>query len=146
MLLDLLGAADPFPQITSSYGHGTTDLFQNLPDIGQTSEIHKHNGHNSHQNIYLENNLRRLSTLRSIPNIFRQGSSFALVEDDHVPFMKRGVPIMHLITVPFPRVWHTPADNESALNYDVIFNLATVCRVFVAKYLGIHPLGVEGAG
>lgn len=29
------------------------------------------------------------------------------IEDDHLPFMKAGVPIVHLIAVPFPSVWHT---------------------------------------
>lgn len=29
------------------------------------------------------------------------------IEDDHVPFVKNGVPVVHLISVPFPRVWHT---------------------------------------
>lgn len=29
------------------------------------------------------------------------------VEDDHLPFLAKGVPIMHLIPLPFPRVWHT---------------------------------------
>ena len=29
------------------------------------------------------------------------------IEDDHIPFLKLGVPIVHMITVPFPRVWHT---------------------------------------
>lgn len=48
-----------------------------------------------------------------------------------------GVPIMHLISVPFPRVWHTPADNEKALDYDTIENLNHVVRVFVARYLGV---------
>lgn len=29
------------------------------------------------------------------------------IEDDHVPFMKKGVSILHIIAYPFPRVWHT---------------------------------------
>jgi len=29
------------------------------------------------------------------------------IEDDHLPFLREGVPIVHLISVPFPRVWHT---------------------------------------
>lgn len=33
MLLDLLGT--PNPRITSTYGHGTTELFQELPKIGK---------------------------------------------------------------------------------------------------------------
>jgi len=29
------------------------------------------------------------------------------IEDDHIPFLKKGVPVVHLISVPFPKVWHT---------------------------------------
>jgi glutaminyl-peptide cyclotransferase len=29
------------------------------------------------------------------------------IEDDHVPFVKRGVSTLHVISNPFPRVWHT---------------------------------------
>lgn len=29
------------------------------------------------------------------------------IEDDHLPFMRAGVPIVHMIAVPFPSVWHT---------------------------------------
>lgn len=31
------------------------------------------------------------------------------IEDDHLPFLEKGVPVVHLITMPFPRVWHTLA-------------------------------------
>lgn len=29
------------------------------------------------------------------------------VEDDHIPFMRLSVDILHVIANPFPRVWHT---------------------------------------
>lgn len=29
------------------------------------------------------------------------------VEDDHVPFLRMGVDVLHVIANPFPRVWHT---------------------------------------
>lgn len=29
------------------------------------------------------------------------------IEDDHIPFLAKGVPVVHLISVPFPKVWHT---------------------------------------
>jgi len=32
--------------------------------------------------------------------------SFGSIGDDHVPFLKRGVSILHLISNPFPSVWH----------------------------------------
>lgn len=35
-------------------------------------------------------------------------SGFAgTVGDDHEPFLHKGVPVVHMITVPFPHVWHT---------------------------------------
>ena len=33
--------------------------------------------------------------------------SFGGIEDDHIPFLRLGVPILHVISNPFPRVWHT---------------------------------------
>jgi len=29
------------------------------------------------------------------------------IEDDHVPFLHKGVSVLHLIATPFPSVWHT---------------------------------------
>ena len=29
------------------------------------------------------------------------------IGDDHVPFVKRGVSVLHIISNPFPSVWHT---------------------------------------
>ncbi|KAK0413803.1 hypothetical protein QR680_007001 [Steinernema hermaphroditum] len=117
MLLDLIGASNP--RFTSTVGHGTTNLFQDLPKI--------------------ETKLKELGCMKHIPKMFYPGTSWAAVEDDHIPFMRKGVPIMHLISVPFPSVWHTARDNESILDYNTIENVASVVRLFVAKYLGIAP-------
>jgi hypothetical protein len=72
--------------------------------------------------------------------IFRDGSPTmhaSAIQDDHVPFMKRGVPICHLIAVPFPAVWHTQRDNRDALDMDSITDLALIFRILVAEYLGL---------
>lgn len=34
-------------------------------------------------------------------------SSWGGIEDDHLPFLERGVNILHIIASPFPTVWHT---------------------------------------
>jgi len=47
------------------------------------------------------------------------------------------VPIVHLISYPFPSVWHTAADNENVLNYPTINNVNKILRVFVAEYLNL---------
>jgi len=45
------------------------------------------------------------------------------------------VPILHMISYPFPSVWHTAADNEAALSYPTINNINKILRVFVVEYL-----------
>lgn len=57
------------------------------------------------------------------------------IQDDHVPFMTRGVPVVHLISYPFPDVWHTQDDNETALDFTTISNIGAILRVFVADCL-----------
>lgn len=59
------------------------------------------------------------------------------IQDDHIPFLKKGVPILHLISYPFPSVWHKVTDNELALNYTTIDRMAKILRVFVVEYLHI---------
>ncbi|CAI4227242.1 unnamed protein product [Auanema sp. JU1783] len=118
MLLDLLGAKNPV--ISNGVGLGATDLFRQLSTI--------------------ELELKQMRCLGSVRNVFNPNLSGNVVEDDHVPFMKRGVPILHLITVPFPQVWHTARDNGDILDYPTIDHLTAIIRVFVAKYLGIAPL------
>lgn len=34
-------------------------------------------------------------------------SNFGYVGDDHLPFLRRGVSVLHIIAEPFPHVWHT---------------------------------------
>ncbi|KAI8816323.1 uncharacterized protein EV422DRAFT_546284 [Fimicolochytrium jonesii] len=59
------------------------------------------------------------------------------IEDDHVPFLKRGVPIVHVIPQVFPRVWHTLADSSEAIVPEIVADYALIFRVFVAEYLGL---------
>jgi hypothetical protein len=33
--------------------------------------------------------------------------NMAYMGDDHLPFLHRGVSVLHVIAEPFPRVWHT---------------------------------------
>ncbi|XP_038211880.1 glutaminyl-peptide cyclotransferase [Zerene cesonia] len=70
---------------------------------------------------------------------FKLASSNSFIEDDHVPFMRRDVDILHLIPNPFPSVWHTADDNINALDFNTIDNLNKILRVFVAEYLHVSP-------
>ncbi|MFH4979963.1 hypothetical protein AB6A40_006672 [Gnathostoma spinigerum] len=117
VLLDLLGERNP--RINNMYGYGTSNLFKNFEDI--------------------ENDLRSLNCTNKLPKIFFSEQSLEAAEDDHIPFLLRNVPVLHLISVPFPTVWHKISDNAAALHYPTIENLASIIRVFVAEYLAIKP-------
>lgn len=45
------------------------------------------------------------------------------------------VPILHLITFPFPPEWHTVKDNGDILDHAVITNLNKIFAAFIAEYL-----------
>lgn len=81
------------------------------------------------------------------------------IEDDHIPFMKKGVSVLHIIASPFPRVWHTikvslcctslhtftleclllSQDDASALDAETMRRWNMIMRVFMAEYLGLVP-------
>lgn len=87
----------------------------------------------------IEDKLKSSSQVRAVSNgpanMFVNNFRAAAVADDHVPFMKRSVPILHLIPQSFPGVWHTKYDDEARLNQRSILNFNKVMRVFVVEYL-----------
>ncbi|XP_047995096.1 glutaminyl-peptide cyclotransferase [Leguminivora glycinivorella] len=118
VLLDLLGAPDP---VFYSYFQSTEKWYVRLASAE-----------------------RRLAGLDQLAGYtkgsadqtyFRLSSSRSYVEDDHIPFLRRNVDCLHIIPSPFPDVWHTEADNGSALDYNTIENLNKIMRVFVTEYL-----------
>lgn len=117
VLLDLIGTANPK---FYSYFPDTYGLYSNIVDI--------------------ENRLNSLKLLETQPpegktNYFDSRSTLAFVEDDHVPFMKRGVPIVHVIPTPFPHVWHKETDNRDYVHHSTVDNLNKILRSFIAQYL-----------
>ncbi|XP_077319336.1 glutaminyl-peptide cyclotransferase-like protein isoform X1 [Lithobates pipiens] len=80
----------------------------------------------------LEKRLHRLNLLQSHPvenSYFHPELYYGSVEDDHIPFLRKGVPVLHVISTPFPEVWHTHDDTEEKLHRPTVANL---CRIFVA--------------
>ncbi|KAM4752070.1 glutaminyl-peptide cyclotransferase-like protein [Cyanocitta cristata] len=108
---------------------------------GPSPAIHSHFPHTHHwflRLVAIEQRLRHLGLLHAAPPappFFRLGPAPGPVEDDHVPFLQRGVPVLHLIPTPFPRVWHTPGDTEDNLHPPTVQDLAKVLVVFVAEFL-----------
>ncbi|KAH9955265.1 hypothetical protein BC827DRAFT_1379132 [Russula dissimulans] len=66
-------------------------------------------------------------------------TSLGYMGDDHVPFLHRGVSVLHVIADPFPRVWHTLGDDATALDLPTLRAWNLILRVFFAEYLGLRP-------
>lgn len=60
------------------------------------------------------------------------------VEDDHVPFMARGVDILHIITSPFPHVWHTINDDGEHLDMDTVEDWTMLTTAFAAEWMDLE--------
>ncbi|KAF8301111.1 hypothetical protein DL93DRAFT_2090838 [Clavulina sp. PMI_390] len=147
VLLDLLGAKDPL--VSSSY-HTTQWLFEAM--IDGESRLEK-------AGLGLKPSRKKKSTEDPTPrtkpqtnedvgraapakSFFRPVDSrhFGFIEDDHIPFLHRGVSVLHIITNPFPRVWHTIKDDASALHAPTMRKWNLIMRIFVAEYLGLVPV------
>lgn len=87
----------------------------------------------------IEDKLKASSSLKKVSNgpanIFMNQFRGSGVADDHIPFLRRSVPVLHLIPTSFPAVWHTKADDGQRLDQQAILNFNKVMRVFVVEYL-----------
>ena len=127
IILDLLGAPDA--HIPNTHPE-TFFIFERLVDI---------------QNRLSRSKLVSRTLQKRVLNphdggIFKEGQSHIgpeAIQDDHVPFYNLGVPVCHLIPVPFPSVWHTVDDNGSCIHEETVTDLAIIFRVFVVEYLGL---------
>ena len=59
------------------------------------------------------------------------------MEDDHIPFLRRGVPVLHVISVPFPPTWHTKDDDLAHVDRPTTMHLLGLARAFVAAYFDL---------
>ncbi|KAJ2615361.1 hypothetical protein H4S08_001261 [Coemansia sp. RSA 1365] len=112
VLLDLIGAAD---NAFVALQIPTSDMFTQLSKL----ELRLHDAG------YI--NRTYLNT--------RVPPGAAGVDDDHRPFVERDIPVLHLISVPFPKVWHKLNDNADELDPTVIADMSLIMRSFVASYL-----------
>lgn len=119
VLLDLIGA--PSPRFGNQFS-STTHWLSRLQSI--------------------EKRLHSMNQLVDHPNdvqYFWPNQPVGHVQDDHIPFLDKGVHILHLIPSPFPSVWHTFDDNEQNLDRSTIQNLNKILQVFVLEYLNARP-------
>ena len=60
-----------------------------------------------------------------------------MIGDDHVPFLARGVDVLHLIPSPFPPVWHKMSDDGEHLDMDTTEDWAVLVTAFAAEWMDL---------
>ncbi|CAF1257460.1 unnamed protein product [Rotaria magnacalcarata] len=118
ILLDLIG--DKSVQFQNFFDRTTGKYYNRLRDI--ESGLFRSYNNNAYKRTVFSADVR---------------GSF--IEDDHVPFLHLDVPILHLISVPFPSTWHRDTDNEANLDFPSITHLRNVMKIFVIEYLHLNP-------
>eukprot|EP01006_Ploeotia_vitrea_P064232 TRINITY_DN87340_c0_g1_i1.p1 TRINITY_DN87340_c0_g1~~TRINITY_DN87340_c0_g1_i1.p1 ORF type:complete len:421 (-),score=17.60 TRINITY_DN87340_c0_g1_i1:106-1368(-) len=115
------------------------DLFVLLDLIGtKGSQFYSffQNSYKHHMKfVKLEKALRVRKGLRTEYTLFNAAFTQHRVSDDHTPFHNRGVPVLHIVPIPFPSVWHTRHDTADHLHYDSINDIAEVLYAFVEQYM-----------
>ncbi|KAF2084430.1 hypothetical protein K490DRAFT_235, partial [Saccharata proteae CBS 121410] len=61
-----------------------------------------------------------------------------MVQDDHIPFMARGVEVLHIIPTPFPRVWHEMDDDGEHLDMDTVEDWARLVTAFTSEWMDLE--------
>lgn len=67
----------------------------------------------------------------------RNFQNAGMIGDDHIPFMQRGVEVLHLIPLPFPQYWHRMEDDADHLDQSTIDDLAIIFSAFTAQWMEI---------
>lgn len=83
-----------------------------------------------------ETKLARGNALKNYSKrLFQKMSTDGKIEDDHLPFIERDVPVLHIIPLPFPTEWHTPQDNMDIIDMQSVDHIVKIMSIFIVEYL-----------
>ena len=126
VLLDLLGSGAPR---VPSYYKTTHWAYRHLSTI--------------------ESRLRAMNLLESTPKDpflpdVNQTMSGGGISDDHLPFIARGVEILHIIPSPFPAgIWHTMNDDGEHLDMATVRDWTRIFTAFALEWLDMMEVWNE---
>lgn len=126
VLLDLLGAKNP---TIPTYFKTTHWAYQNMAEL--ESRLRKLDQFKSVQGkAWLPESNKDPHTASSFPSY--------VMQDDHIPFMARGVEVLHLIPIQFPHVWHRIEDDGEHLDGTTVEDWAMLTTAFAAEWLELE--------
>jgi glutaminyl-peptide cyclotransferase len=128
-LLDLLGAKDPTVQ---SFFETTHWAYQKIAALeGRLRQLNMFKSGDSNGKWFVDGSRDEHGL-----------SDFGDVQDDHLPFLDRGVEILHVIDAAplkgFPSVWHTMDDNGENLDIDTVEDWSLLITAFAAEWMGLE--------
>jgi glutaminyl-peptide cyclotransferase len=65
------------------------------------------------------------------------------ISDDHLPFMSKGVEVLHVIPSPFPDVWHKMEDDAQHLDMPTVRDWGKIVCAFVLEWLDMMEVWDE---
>lgn len=125
LLLDLLGTSKP---TIPSYFKTTHWAYQEFANIELRLRSLGLLGSDASSRFLPESN--------KDPNAFK--SPYLSVQDDHIPFLARGVEILHIIPSPFPSVWHTMNDDGEHLDIPTVEDWAKIVTTFAGEWMDLE--------
>lgn len=101
----------------------------------------------------VEERMRRLGLLETSPRTpflsekDKKASefTFGFIGDDHIPFLRRGVDVLHVIPTPFPSFWHTMDDDGEHLDLPTVRDWGKIVTAFVAEWMELDREMAVGA-
>ena len=127
VLLDLLGAKDPS---IPTYFKTTHWAYQNMAKLESRLRSLNQFKSSSSGRLWLPESSKDPHTSGSFPSY--------VMQDDHIPFMARGVEVLHLIPIHFPEVWHRIEDDGEHLDPPTVEDWATLTTAFAAEWLELE--------
>lgn len=128
VLLDLLGAQGPYIQ---SYYQTTHWAYQSMGSLEQRF-----------RSLGLWKSASKEPWFPDSSKDSHQVVSMGGIQDDHLPFLARGVEILHLIDfnseTGFPPVWHTIDDDAEHLDMDTVEDWSVLVTAFSAEWMELE--------
>lgn len=147
VLLDLLGAKNPsvpsfFETTHWAYRHMATlekrlrslSLFESGREHTSKKKVSGKSGVQANGKKTKRQDPVFLPESNKKDGAYRYGS----VSDDHIPFMARGVEVLHIIPLPFPRVWHLLDDDGEHLDLGTCADWAILVTAFVGEWMELE--------
>jgi len=143
LLLDLLGEKNPR---VPSYFKTTHWAYQAMAELEKRlrslKQIRSSPNHASKRAVSSRDAKARQGQPRQEPMFLGEAmkTEFGIpfIGDDHIPFMARGVEVLHIIPTPFPRVWHHIEDDGEHLDLDTVEDWAKIVMAFAAGWMELE--------